>query len=525
MRISGVTYHHPLANITNGAGAAGGGGGGAGPTGKSYSFDGVDDYVLANGAASAINFNSSAHSVSVWVKMPPTTDPLNAVWAFTNSSTTSSRYWLAITAAGAVNLYGWSNSAGVYVFGGAGGVSIGSDLDDDAWHHITVTYDGATALKVYIDGGTPSTAVVGAGTLNSDIFSFGARAVPGFPISYVAECFIHQASVYTSELTAMQVAAIYNNNRPVDETALTPSPENLYKFGNGDTLFPTLKDYGSGAQDGTAYNMTLASIVDDYPAAMSYLFDGVSDYIQADAVVASTGNFDWQSDAQTVSVWFRTTESAQQALWSFGHSSQPISWYYLQVQGTVGGDGPRFKILGKSNTAGLFGKNDATTSPHGATGEAWVQSDDTNGIDPSDGDWHNIVITFSGNASTAEAVKMYVDGNYVGFSKSRSSALNVSDFSIGVLRKDGAADIEQYFSGNISQLSMWTSALTAADVGALYGAGNMPDPRILPTPPQHLYRFGASDSSFPTLVDYGSAPQDGTAVNMAASDIKKDSPP
>ncbi len=72
---------------------------------------------------------------------------------------------------------------------------------------------------------------------------------------------------------------------------------------------------------------------------------------------------------------------------------------------------------------------------------------------------------------------------------------------------------------------MWTSALTAADVGALYGAGNMPDPRSLPTPPQHLYRFGASDSSFPTLVDYGSAPQDGTAVNMAASDIKKDSPP
>ena len=85
MRISGVTYRHPLANITNGAGAAGGGGG-AGPTGKSYEFDGVDDYVLANGAASAIDFNNSAHSVSVWAKVPPTGVALSALWAFTNSS-------------------------------------------------------------------------------------------------------------------------------------------------------------------------------------------------------------------------------------------------------------------------------------------------------------------------------------------------------------------------------------------------------------------------------------------------------
>lgn len=525
MRINGVTYHHPLANITNGAGAAGGGGGGAGPTGKSYSFDGVNDYALANGTASVIDFGNAAHSISAWAKVPPTSDPLQVLWSFSNSSASHCMYMLGVSASGSLWIYGRGNTGGVYPIGSGGSpVVIGSGYDDDAWHNIVVTYDGSTSILVYVDGGTPASVAVSAGAITADTMSFGARRSGG-ATSYAADCLIHQASVYTSELTAMQVAAVYNNNRPVDETALTPSPENLYKFGNGDTLFPTLKDYGSGAQDGTAYNMTLASIVDDYPAAMSYLFDGVSDYIQADAVVASTGNFDWQSDAQTVSVWFRTTESAQQALWSFGHSSQNSSWYYLQVQGTVGGDGPRFKILGKSNTAGLFGKNDATTSPHGATGEAWVQSDDTNGIDPSDGNWHNIVITFSGNASTAEAVKMYVDGNYVGFSKSRSSNLDVSDFSIGVLRKDGAADIEQYFSGNISQLSMWTSALTAADVGALYGAGNMPDPRILPTPPQHLYRFGASDSSFPTLVDYGSAPQDGTAVNMAASDIKKDSPP
>jgi hypothetical protein len=517
VRISGVTYRHPLANITNGAGAAGGGG--AGPTGKSYDFDGVDDYVLANGAASAIDFNSTAHTVSVWAKVPPTGVALSALWAFTNSAASSSRYWLAITAAGAVNLYGWSNSAGVYVFGGAGGVVVGSGLDDDAWHNIVVTYDGATALKIYIDGGAPSTVVVGAGTLTSDTFSFGARRVSGVT-SFPADCLIHQASVFTVALSDSDVADLYNNNRPIDETTLTRAPTNYYRFGNGDTLFPTLKDYGPGGADGTAVNMAPTAIVDDYPQGMSYLFDGVSDYIQADAVVASTGTFDWQSDAQSVSVWFRTSNTAAQALWSFGHSSN-TGWYYLQVEG---GASPKVKLLGQYNTAALFGRADATSSPNGATGSFWVLSTDPGGIDPSDGEWHHVVATFQGAASTAQAVKLYIDGNYVGFSQSRSSSFNASDFSIAVLREDGASNLSEYFAGNISQVSMYTSELTAADVTALYAGGSMPDPRSLSTAPQHLFRFGAGDGSFPTLVDYGSTPQNGTAVNMTSADVKGDSP-
>ena len=504
----------------------GGGGAAPAPEGKSYDFDGVDDYVLANGAAALIDFGNTEHSVSIWAKVPPTSASLSALWSFTNSGAATTRYWLAISASGAINLYGWGDSSGSYPIGTGGNpVVIGAGLDDGAWHHIVVTYDGSTRIHVYVDGGTPTVVNLSAGALTSDTMAFGARRLSG-ATSYAADCLIHQASLYTSELTAAQVAAVYNNNRPVNELTLTPAPRHYYRFGNGDVLFPTLKDYGSGGADGTAYNMTISSIVDGYPAGMSYLFDGVQDYIQADAVVSSGGNFDWQDEPQTVSVWFKTTSTAQQALWSFGHSSSSVKYYYLQIQGASGGSPAYFKAIGSAtSTAGLFGKADATSSPNGATKEVWVNSTDPNGIDPTDGEWHNIVITFSGQASTAEAVKLYADGNYVGFSKSRSSDLDVSDFSIGVFRYDGASDLEQYFSGNISQVSMWTSALSASDITALYAAGNMPDPRSLPTPPQHLYRFGAGDNSFPTLIDYGSEGDNGTAVNLAASDVKDDSPP
>ena len=254
----------------------------------------------------------------------------------------------------------------------------------------------------------------------------------------------------------------------------------------------------------------------------SYLFDGSDEYIQADAVVTSAANFDWQDDAQSISVWFKTSSVDPAVLWSFGHSSQNSSWYYLMVKGdTTGGpvDEPYFLISGFTNTAHLFGKADATTSPNGANGYAWVLESDTNGINPADDAWHHIVITFSGAASTAEAVKMYVDGNYVGYSKSRGSDLNVSDFSIGVLRKDGANDTEYFFNGHIAQLGMWTSELSSGNVSTLYNSGT-PLAVGAALSPVHFYRFGDGDSNGPgTLTDYGSAGQDVAGVNLESGDI------
>jgi len=506
-----------------------GSGGAAGPTGKSYDFDGVDDYVLANGAASAIDFGNDAHSVSVWFKLARATPAvsLSALWSFTNSGAASTRYWLAISSSGAINLYGWGNGSGSYPIGTGGNPEIiGTGLDDNAWHNIVVTYDGSSAIKVYVDGGSPSTVAVSAGALTADTLAFGARRLSG-STTYAADCLIHQASVYTVALADSDVAALYNNNRPVDEATLTRKPTNFYKFGNGDVRFPTLIDYGTGEQDGTAYNMTLSSIVDGYPAGMSYLLDGVNDYIQADAVAHSGGNFDWQTDAQTVSIWFKATSAVQQTLWSFSNNDNH-EFYYLQIQGASGGSPAYFKAVGSaaaSATSALFGRDDADTSPNGAHKEVWVNSTDPNGIDPTDGEWHHIVITYVGSSNTDQAVKLYVDGNYVGYSKSRGSSLNVKDFTIGALRYDGGDEIEQCFFGYISQVSMWTSALSASDVTALYGSGNMPDPRSLSTPPQHLYRFGAGDNSFPTLVDYGSEGDNGTAEGIVADNVKDDSPP
>ena len=255
----------------------------------------------------------------------------------------------------------------------------------------------------------------------------------------------------------------------------------------------------------------------------SYAFDGVGDYVDIDGVVTGTTNFDFQDEPHTISAWFKTTTAAKQGVWSFG-DNRDKTWYYLQVQGTVGGDGPRVKLLGRYNNNALFGRADATSSPNGATGEVWVQSDDTNGINPTDGNWHNVIVTFSGQASTNEALKIYIDGNYVGFSQSRGTDVTFDEFTVGVLRKDDGDDTEQFFIGNIAQISMWTSALSPANAAAVYALGNSMDTRLLTPAPIHLYRFGDGDDNGPgTLTDYGSGDKDGTGEGDPT--IVTDSPP
>ncbi len=142
----------------------------------------------------------------------------------------------------------------------------------------------------------------------------------------------------------------------------------------------------------------------------------------------------------------------------------------------------------------------------------------------ADGNWHNVIVTFSGQASTYEALKVYIDGNYVGFSQSRGTDVTFDEFTVGVLRKDDGDDTEQFFIGNIAQISMWTSALSPANAAAVYALGNSMDTRLLTPAPIHLYRFGDGDDNGPgTLTDYGSGDKDGTGEGDPT--IVTDSPP
>jgi hypothetical protein len=86
------------------------------------------------------------------------------------------------------------------------------------------------------------------------------------------------------------------------------------------------------------------------------------------------------------------------------------------------------------------------------------------------------------------------------------------------------------WAGNIDNSSMWNVELTSSDVTELYNAGKPMDPtlhsREVSSPGSLIswWRMGdASGDVFPTIVD-NVASNDGTLINMEASDIVEDVP-
>lgn len=254
----------------------------------------------------------------------------------------------------------------------------------------------------------------------------------------------------------------------------------------------------------------------DISDSMSYAFDGVDEYIAADSV-AGSGAYDWQGDAWSVSTWFKTTDTGLQYLWTFAKSgSQTTTWCGLRVQENY------VWVLGFSVGSALPG---TPVSPQGSNGWFGAQNTDTNGINPSDGNWHHVVFTVAGTANTEEACRLYIDGNYVAYAKQKSSAATMADFTIGCLRRANGTSVQDFFTGRIAQMSLYRSALSASDVSDIYNSGTPVDETTLTPSPDQYYRFGDGDTNGPgTLTDYGDNAVDGTGTNLEAADIVEDHP-
>ncbi|MGB0861280.1 MAG: LamG domain-containing protein [Saprospiraceae bacterium] len=128
-----------------------------------------------------------------------------------------------------------------------------------------------------------------------------------------------------------------------------------------------------------------------------------------------------------------------------------------------------------------------------------------------DTDWHNIIGVYNGvNA------KIYVDGNLVVTGTNIPSSLSSTagnNFEIGAL--NGGF----FTSGNIDEVAVWNSELSASDVTTIYNSGAPND--LTSLSPVSWWRMGDGDTwngSSWTLTDNGSGGNDATSVNMEEAD-------
>jgi hypothetical protein len=126
-----------------------------------------------------------------------------------------------------------------------------------------------------------------------------------------------------------------------------------------------------------------------------------------------------------------------------------------------------------------------------------------------DTNWHNIVGVYNGVNS-----KIYVDGSLVATGSNVPSSLSPSagsNFQIGAL--DGSF----FTSGNIDEVAIWNSELSATDATSIYNSGVPND--ISSLSPVSWWRMGEAANYAGgqwTLTDQGSGGNDGTSLTFPA---------
>jgi len=235
----------------------------------------------------------------------------------------------------------------------------------------------------------------------------------------------------------------------------------------------------------------VAPFVNEY----SMSFDGVDEYL----TMGNTLDFT-NTDAFSISCWFKRTRSGvSEFLISKQDSTSNSRGYTLLIPF----DDNKVTVVIRNNTA--------------SSGRLIV--DCTTAI--TDTNWHHIVMTYDGS-SNVNGVNLYLDGNNdTGVTSGTLSATisNTASFQVGA--KNGASQ----FSGNIDEVSIFNSELSASDVTAIYNNGAPAD--LTSLSPISWWRMGDAatwNGSVWTLIDQGSGGNNATSVNMEEADRVTDVP-
>jgi hypothetical protein len=187
----------------------------------------------------------------------------------------------------------------------------------------------------------------------------------------------------------------------------------------------------------------------NWNASGYFNFNGSNEFVR-------NTNLGAQLNGQTIlsiAGWFRTSAStARVTIASFSNT-------------TVGSTDLWIGFYANENTIAFRSQVDGQSS--------YLQVNDSGGSSLRDGNWHHVVFT-----ANLEGTKIYVDGSelsgysYVfGNSSTPIQMVSINQFSIGANQDSSASGGQWFIDGDISKVKVYNTALTQAEITALYDEG------------------------------------------------------
>ena len=308
--------------------------------------------------------------------------------------------------------------------------------NDGNWHHIVATFDRTVnELKLYVDNElkeTASTSSVGDIAPTTSDLIIGRRSDTS---SSFFNGSISEANIFDYALSSTQISSLYNSGSPINPMTLKPAPIAYYPLG------------GNASTGGDASN-TLSVPNVAVPDASVFDFDGISQYIDCgDNDAFSFGNGTTDSPF-SISAWFNADvlSSANRFVISKFTTSTQREYLLELLSGSVS-----MALCDTSNSSNRITVNHTT------------------GVTFETGRWYHIAFTYDGSGTT-EGADIYVDGIVASTATKTKSVGYVAMGNKSAPLKIGERAGKE-FDGQISNVQIWNTALSASEVSTLYNSG------------------------------------------------------
>jgi hypothetical protein len=233
-------------------------------------------------------------------------------------------------------------------------------------------------------------------------------------------------------------------------------------------------------------------------------FDGTDDYLNTSTSVTPSAT------SGTISAWIKIPTSA-------GSAFSPImSWTDINISTTT----VRPMFVYRQGKLRFYFQDGATT--HIVEGSSTGLNDNV---------WHHVAVTsdgssysiyLDGSAETLTVISGSNSGNWVG----DISGGTLSDTDIGAGRRHPTVGLSSYAVGNIDEVAVWDSALSASQITNIYrgesnggtGGTNGTPGNLLSFNPNHWWRMGdgLEANSGSTVYDMSNNSVNATVVNATS---------
>jgi len=448
-----------------------------------FDFDGTNDYINC-GNDSSLNITNNI-TISAWIKA----DSFGTYNLIIGKSTNKD-YDFGTASIGGNNVIRFHTGDGTQEYVDSSGISLVTGL----WYQVAIVRTTTpNQVTFFVNGEQLNTVSLTRTPIGStDITRIGSRSG-----SFSFDGSISNVSIFDSALPATgteSVASLYNYGTPPN----IASYSNLQGWWELDASATfdgsnwSIPDASSNSNTGTSSGMTAANLIlSDLVINQSYdpfslLFDGTDDRIE-------TSSIDVTGD-------------------------KSFSFWIKRAVGSASNDGGILTIVPTSGTSDYISialwqdyiqVQTSNTSTTRRTVEETISTDV----------WHHIVVIKSTNSID----NIYINGvnktlsNFGTWTGAIANPQNkISEAVFGVTNYN--------FNGSLSNVSIYSSELSAAQVKTLYNEGKPFDLNTFAVTPVSWWRLGSVNSSFDgtnwtVLDEISTSGNNGTSANMTQADL------